>query len=96
MSNRPHDSMEPFALHGMRRVVPPQEIVQEISGMDDHVLPALQVSDKAEELLMEKFMLMDWQDSAQAVHSTRIISIRKIADYRSDWRAKMVLRRNSL
>lgn len=88
--------MEPLALHGMRRVVPPQEIVQEISRMDDHILPALQVSDEAEELLMEKFMLMDWQDTAQTVHSTWIIGVRKIAEHRSDWRAKAVLRGKSL
>lgn len=89
--NWPHDAMKPFALYGMGWLIPPQEVAQEIAGMDGLALFALQISDKPEEFLVKDCMMMDGQDSAQAVHGAFVIGIGKIADEIRNRHTKTIL-----
>ena len=54
----------------MIRLIPVQEVIEEIAWLDRDFLFALQVADETEELLVEHGAVVDWQELTQAVQGT--------------------------
>ena len=64
----------------MIRLIPVQEVIEEIAWLDRDFLFALQVADETEELLVEHGAVVDWQELTQAVQGTSPIPFWELID----------------